>query len=396
MKTIGIISPQDWGLPVFSGRGDVLIPSLGIRAGEIEERIRNNVYLWLPRHIETGSGAFYGFFRPPDGYREPPQTANLIASWELAAAYDRFSDETLLEQASQALEFFYRQYVVSHPMSVVAGGARDGVAKDEVWTKFSAEFVIGALALHQRTGRQAWLERAQQSGRYLLQAARHGFAPKYFLQAGQWSGLEFGWNSWGRVIEALLCLVKVDPAWKEPALRWGEHALSIQAGDGCYYLIDGEYYNSDLAADELRGLIFLYEITGDRRYLTSARRFADWHLERQRTDGAWAMTWDRDGNLIVPTVGPGDVPNIAVSLLRMHAITGESAYLESALQAFHYSLSKQILPGSSQPYSEDPDVQWGFWSWDPYYDYTLSADQATHHVRGMMFLLDYLSDVGNI
>jgi hypothetical protein len=49
----------------------------------------------------------------------------------------------------------------------------------------------------------------------------------------------------------------------------------------------------------------------------------------------------------------------------------------------------QVLPGSAQRYADDPNVQWGFWSWDPPYDFTLSADQSTHHVRGMMFVLDY-------
>ena len=102
------------------------------------------------------------------------------------------------------------------------------------------------------------------------------------------------------------------------------------------------------------------------------------------------MTLDRDGNVVVPTVGPGNVPNIAVALLRLHHVTDEARYLDAALLAFRYSLSMQVLPGSDQPYADDPNVQWGFWSWDPYYDYTLSGDQSTHHVRGAMFLLDYL------
>ena len=179
-------------------------------------------------------------------------------------------------------------------------------------------------------------------------------------------------------------------SWQELALLWGEHGLSIQAETGCFYLIDREYHNTDLAADELRALTFLYELTKDERFLHAALRFADWHLAHQRPDGAWAMTLDRDGNVVVPTVGPGDVPNIAIALLRLHPVTGEVRYLDAALLAFKYSLWMQVLPGSDQPYADDLNVQWGFWSWDPYYDYTLSTDQSTHHVRGMMFLLDYL------
>lgn len=342
--------------------------------------------------MDTETAAFYGFYRATDGYREPPQTVNLIISWQLMAAYDRFADERLLEWAEKALDFYYRRFVVSHPMSVVAGGACDGVAPHEVWTKFSAEFVIGALGLYRRTGQKGWLERAAQSGRYLLQAARHGFAPKYLLNTGRWKELDSGWDSWGRAVEACLDLAEAtsEIGWRDLALRWGEHGLSVQAEDGCFYLIDQEYYNTDLVADELRGLIFLYELTRDERFLQAARRFADWHLAHHRADGAWVMTLDKDGNVVVPTVGPGDVPNIAIALLRLHRVTVEARYLEAALRALKYSLSKQVLPGSDQPHADSPNVQWGFWSWDPYYDCSMSGDQATHHVRGIMFALDYL------
>lgn len=392
----GIISPQDWGLQVFSGSEDLHLPALEISAGDIERRLRANLFQWLPRQIDPSTGAFFGFYRAKDGYREPPQTVNLIASWQLLAAYDRYMDEQLLERACQALEFYYDRFVVSHPMSVVAGGARDGVASHQIWTKFSAEFAIGAWGLYQRTGLELWKERALQSGRYLLQAARHAFSPGYDLKSSRWHGRQQGWDSWGRAVEACLLLSEAEPTFGSLARRWGEHALEIQAPDGCYYLIDGEYYNTDLAADELRALLFLYELDGDLRYFQAARRFASWHFERQRPDGAWPMTIDRDGNVAVPTVGPGDMPNIAISLLRLHDLTGEEVALSSALRAFRYSLSRQVLPASDQPFSDDPSAQWGFWSWDPHYDYSLSADQATHHVRGMMFLLDYLAAKGLI
>ncbi len=355
-------------------------------------RISGNLDHWLPRYLDADSGAFFGFYRAPDGFREPPQTANLIGSWLLMAAYDRFAEKSYLDRATTALDFYYRQFVVSHPMSIVGGGAREGGEAGEVWTKFSAEFAIGALGLHKRTGDKVWLARAEQSGRYLLQAARHGYAPGYNLVQRRWTDVAAGWDSWGRAVEACLLLAGTtgDSAWRDLAVRWGEHGLEMQAVDGCFYLISGEYYNTDLAADELRGLTFLHEVTGEPRYLTAARRFADWHLANQRDDGAWAMTIDRDGNVVVPTVGPGDMPNIAVALLRLYHVTEVHTYLDAALRAFAYSQGTQVLPGSEEPYAEDPAICWGFWSWDPYYDYTQSPDQATHHIRGMMFVLDYL------
>jgi len=144
----------------------------------------------------------------------------------------------------------------------------------------------------------------------------------------------------------------------------------------------------------LRALTFLYEQTRQPRFLEAAERFAAWLLAHQRDDGAWPLTIDRDGNIVVATVGPGDMPNIAVALLRLHSVTGQARYLDAAQLALRYSLAVQILPGGAHPYSDDPNVVWGFWSWDPYYDYTVSGDQATHHIRGFLFLLDYLGVKG--
>jgi hypothetical protein len=91
-------------------------------------------------------------------------------------------------------------------MSVVAGGARDGAAPSEVWTKFTAEYVIGALGLASRQTGAGWLEQAEAGGRFLVQAARHGFSPRYRLDSGRWDSRDFGWDSWGRVVEACLLL----------------------------------------------------------------------------------------------------------------------------------------------------------------------------------------------
>src|SRR5690606_21284134 len=81
---------------------------------------------------------------------------------------------------------FYTRHVIDHPMSVVAGGVRDGVATDEIWTKFTAEEIITCLGLYRRTGDELWLQRALQSGRCLIQARRHGCAPRFSLSSGRW------------------------------------------------------------------------------------------------------------------------------------------------------------------------------------------------------------------
>lgn len=393
---IGVISPQDWDLPVTESNADEPIVAVGASPAELARRIHHNTFDWLPRHFDEAAGAFYGFYRAPEHAFEPPQTVNLIAPWQPLAAYDRYGKRALLSMAREANEWFYRHFVESHPMSVVRGGVLESPTSRELWTKFTAEFVLTNLGLYRRTGKSEYLSRARQSAGFLIQSQRHDFAPKFEQESGRWQQL--GWQSFGRVIEAFLETATVigESTWEEHARSWGQLGLRLQANDGGYYLIDDDYFNTDIAADELRALTLLYELDRDESYLQAAERFANWLLRWQREDGAWPLTIDRDGNIVVPTVGPGDVPNIAMALLRLHAASGQPQYLAGAKRAFRYCLSVQVLPGSDVPYADDPNVQWGFWSWDPYYDYTLSGDQATHHIRGFMFLLDYLAQIGQL
>jgi hypothetical protein len=237
------------------------------------------------------------------------------------------------------------------------------------------------------------MRRVLESVRFLVQAELHDHATKYDHHQQRWNTR--GWQSFGRIIEAYLYLYEVskDNRWLGRALSWGEWSLTLQAPDHTYYLINGEYYNSDIAADELRALTFLYEQTLLPQFLSAARRFADWHLHRQRPDGAWLLTIDRFSHPVSEYVGPGDVPNIAIALFRLHRASDDPRYAASALRAMHYVLSRQVTPGSDHPYVEDENALWGLWSWDPYYDYTMSGDQVAHLARGIWFTLDYLASL---
>ena len=385
------ISPEGWGLSP-AGKGECkLLTELGLPKRDLEGRARHNTTEWLRRQFDDDIGAFRGYYDARTRTLSEPQTVNLIAPFQFMAAFDRYGDEGLLDMARRACDWLTTNMVETHPMSLVLGGVRDNIKPDQLWTKYTADYVTLNLGLWDRLDRQVYLDNAIQGSRFLLQAQNHNFAPKYHQWHEQW--LSRGWQSFGRVIAAMTALHEFtdDGYWLEQARAWAEHALRLQADNGCFYLINDTYYSSDLAADEIRGLIRAYLVTDDRRYLDAGLRYADWHLRRQDADGSWPLSEDRWGIAVTNYKGPGDMPNIAIALLLCHRVTDDSRYLGGAVKALRYSMSQQQLPDRpDQPYADDPGTHWGFWSWDPHYDYTMSADQSTHHVRAYWFFVDYV------
>ena len=383
------VSPQSWGLERSNGKDSKHLAAMGVPKAELEERARRNTHSWLPRQFDDKVGAFRGFYDPRSKDFAPPQTANLIAPFQLIAAFDRYGDEKFLVMARRAADWLELHMVESHPMSLVLGGVRDNIKPTELWTKYTADYVTLNLALHERLEDEELLRRAVQSSKFLLQSQNHGFAPKFDHAPEDW--IPRGWQSFGRVVVAMIALQEFtdDEEWLDRAMLWAEHGVGLQAADGCLYLINDDYYSSDIAADEIRGLVRVYWRTGRQRFLNAAARFADWHLANQLPNGAWPLSVDRWGVAVTDYVGPGDIPNIAIAMLLMHKATGNNDYLASAVRAIRYSMTQQCFPTDKCKFCKDPNIQWGFWSWDPRYDFTMSSDQSTHHVRGYWFFLDY-------
>lgn len=384
------ISPKGWGLPAILDGDSALMRELGLPEPEVRERAFRNTYEWMRGQFDEEKGAFHGFYAAPTRWYADPQTVNLIAPFQLLAAFDRYGDEELLDRARRSADWLEGHLVETHPMSLVVGGVLDNIKVTQLWTKYTGDYLALNLGLFDRLDREEYLQRAIRSGKFLLQAQNHDFATKYDHWHEKW--IQPGWQSFGRVIVAMIRLHEFarDYHWLEWARRWGDYALTLQADNGCFYLINQDYYSSDIAADEMRSLVRLHQETGDERYLQAALRFADWHLANQRANGAWPLSEDHWGVTITEYFGPGDMPNIAIALLLLHRVAGKVEYLVSAVKALRYSFRHQQLPGRpDQPFADDPATHWGFWSWDPPHDYTMSADQSTHHVRGYWFFLDY-------
>jgi len=383
------VSPQSWGLEPSNHKDSRHLTAMGLPKVELELRARENTYTWLLRQFDHDAGAFRGFYDPRTKQFALPQTVNLIAPFQLIAAFDRYDDEQFLIMARRCSDWLEASVVETHPMSLVLGGVRDTIKPTQLWTKYTSDYVTLNLSLYERMKDEELLARAIRSSKFLLQSQNHGFAPKYDHRVEEW--MPKGWQSFGRVIVAMIALQEFteDEEWLERATLWAEHGLTLQVADGCFYLINDDYYSSDMAADEIRGLIRAFWRTERQRFLNAAVKFADWHLDRQLDNGAWPVSVDRWGVSVGEYVGPGDIPNIGIALLLMHRATRELRYLAAAVRAIRYSVTQQCVPAQPSPYNDDPNVQWGFWSWHPRYDYTMSSDQSTHHCRGYWFFLDY-------
>jgi hypothetical protein len=309
--------------------------------------------------------------------------------------YDLSGDSLMLERAEDCFRWAYEHATEIHPMFSWQGGVRDGFKPNELYVKYTGDAFLAAIALYRRTRNEKYLFCIKQFHNFFKQARKAGFCYKYNLAAYQWSSTGFVWRSFGFPLTAYIELYEVteDEKYLQEAAAWADHGLGLQADNGCFYLLDGEFWNSDLTAPELRGLVFLSEITKDRKYLDAASRFADWLIPRQDDDGSWPVGIDRDDEVCAPNIGPGDMPNIALSFLRLYMRTGEEKYFDPALKAVRYSLSMQAVEGGKYPlYLNDRSVKWGFWSWDPLFDYSLSGDQSVHHIRGILFMAYYIAN----
>lgn len=394
------VSAVDWGIPPAdpSKATDDHANRIGLpmAPSTLLKRCVEATSGFLMSHFDDRVGAFRGHYDPAQRQSATPDLTNLIAPLQCLAMYDRTGDPTLLLAARRAADYVYAGHTVSWPMHMWRGAVKDtGEMGGKAWVKYASEMLLLNAALYSRTEEKEYLERAEQNAGFLKLAAHYQFSYTFDLDGQTWD--RRGWQSFGRAVEALLVLYGLTGESRrlDQAIAWARHGLRLQARDGGFYLIDNWIYNSDLAANEIRGLTYLFEATRRRRYLRAAVRFADWHLSRQRDDGAWVLARDRDGDAVVDAVGPGDVANIGISLLRLHIVTGARRFLTGAFRALDYSLALQASPGGRyERYLDDPHVRGGYWSWDPPYDWTLCGDQSVHHVRFALFMLDFFASRG--
>jgi len=391
------ISPEEGKLKKPDKKGKKRVEELlGIPYDTLQQRARNTVYLWLEQLFNEKAGALHHYYRADTRSMARIDQGNFLMAFNYLTMYDRYGDQLMLEKATSCFKWAYNNTTETHPMFTWQGGVSDGFNPDEIKIKDTGDAFLTCLALFRRTNKDEYLFYAKQFHNFIKQSHKAGFKSIYNKVTHQWSDTGFSWRAFGYPIIAYLEYYHLtgEKKYLTEAISWGEHALSLQADNGAFYLIDGQFWNSDLTANELRSLIYLYEITGEEVYLNSAIRYADWLLKRQSEDGTWPIGIDRDGEVCAPNIGPGDIPHIGISLACLHQNTREERYLDSAVATLKYSIKMQAIEEGRYPfYLDDPKVKWGFWSWEPLYDYSLSGDQSVHHIRGMLIIGDYLANL---
>ena len=389
-----MINPKEWGYKAPSLKGSQKIKEiLGEDFESIKERIINCVYLFLDRLYDENEKGLRHYYRADNKFISELDNGNFLMALNYLVIYDMNGDKTMLEKAENCFMWGYENVTETHPMFTWQGGVRDGFKPNELYIKYTGDAFLTCNALYKRTKNEKYLFYIKQFHNFFKQGKKAGFKYKYDTNTYIWSDTGFVWRAFGFPVISYLELYEItkDEKYLHEALEWGHHGLTLQAEDGGFYLIDGEFWNSDLTAPELRSLVYLYEITKDKKFLQAAEGYADWLLKHQRDDGAWVIGIDKDGEECAPHVGPGDSPNIGISLLRLDQHVDHNRYFDSAVKAMKYSLALQAVEQGRYPlYLDDEHVKWGFWSWEPLMDYSLSGDQSVHHIRGLLFMSYYI------
>jgi PelA/Pel-15E family pectate lyase len=183
-----------------------------------------------------------------------------------------------------------------------------------------------------------------------------------------------------RMATHMLHAFEVSGDWRylQLARRTGAFLLKAQQPEGHwladYAIPDGEpqgrnsvgriqdHYQSDPTIF----LVYLYRMTGDKRYLQSAVRCADFLVAAQNPNGSWCGNFDAKkgvGATSVQNVGEGGEFNDAgisapvATLLLMHHVSGDEKYRNAALRAFDWVLAAELKGGKGRGWAQQYDAR---------------------------------------
>ena len=118
----------------------------------------------------------------------------------------------------------------------------------------------------------------------------------------------------------------------------GEWLLSVQRSDGAFCGYEAEKPLVFDTGQVVTGLLALYQLTEDDRYLQAAQRAGDWLLIQQAADGSWVAC------------AYGGVPHsyyslVSVALIRLGIASGDQDYILAARKNLDWVANQQLPNG---------------------------------------------------
>ncbi|HET9952717.1 MAG TPA: hypothetical protein VFS09_13075 [Candidatus Eisenbacteria bacterium] len=230
---------------------------------------------------------------------------------------------------------------VQMPSGAVQGGVISFAPVPAIFN--TGQVLFGWARAHRETGAPAFLESARRAADFLVEAQdpdgawrRHGST---FARPGV--NLYDARTAWG-LLEG--SLVTGDPRHRAAAIRNLDYVLTRQRGNGWYEeccLDDNDHPLLHTIAYTMEGLLESGRILDEPRYVEAARRAADALLTLQRADGGLPGRFDASWR---PAAGwsclTGDAQT-SIVWLRLFEMTGERRYLDSARRLNRYVATTQ-------------------------------------------------------
>ena len=111
-------------------------------------------------------------------------------------------------------------------------------------------------------------------------------------------------------------------------------------------------------------LVHLHAVTGDERYMNAAKKVADFLLQAQNKDGSWPWGYDlktRTAKGAHATFNDMAIKWSAQDMFFMYQVTGEKRYLDSFFRCVEWVISAQLPPptyGWAEQYNEKNEACW--------------------------------------
>lgn len=140
----------------------------------------------------------------------------------------------------------------------------------------------------------------------------------------------------GYIIPSLLTY-KTDAALRQRCIDAGEWLMQIQKPSGGWqslYMANNRPEVVFNTGQVLRGLVALYELTGDRRYLDSCIRACDWLCAIQEEDGSWMKHAFMNKKRVYDSY-------VDHPLLQVWKHTGKDQYKQAALKNLYWIIEKK-------------------------------------------------------